>query len=315
MSRVGENFDEALLPAEYVPTLSEDLDLIGKIAITVIRDVATENHLAAFLKGRIDYGDTVEQAVVKLLESTEYDRDGENALAPDDAEKLAVRYFKNWSRKKFKTTIWTTEMKKYLTGEISAEELAGKLVSALGSSDTQELYEGIKALLAWGSSVGSLGDDDAVITYLGDVAGDGEKYDYNGILKKIKNAVKGMKFVNTDFNKAGLKRGTRIEDIIIVMPYTLATDTDVDSLSGFFNLDKAEIRNRIIEVDTTDNKVYILDRNAVLIYTRLYQMLTQLNADGAFYNYYLHVDRMFAISPLFDSCFFTYSLGTAQNNA
>ena len=313
MARVEENFDEALLPAEYVPSLSEDLDLIGKIAITVIRDVVTENHLSTFMKGRIDYGDTVEQAVVKLLESTAYDRDGENALAPDDAEKLAVRYFKNWSRKKFKTTIWTTEMKKYLNGEMSAEELAAKLVAALGQSDTQELYEGIKSLLAWGSALGSFGDDDAVITYLGDVAGDGTKYDYNGILKKIKNTVKGMQFVNTDFNKAGIKRGTRLDDIIIVMPYSLATDTDVDSLSGFFNLDKAEIKNRIIEVDTTDNKVYILDKNAVLIYTRLYQMLTQLNADGAFYNYFLHIERMFAISPLFDSAFFTYSLGTVGN--
>lgn len=312
MARVSENFDEALLPAEYVPSLSEDLDLIGKIAITVIRDIVTENHLSAFLKGRIEYGDTVEQAVVKLLESTAYDRDGENALTPDDTEKLAVRYFKNWSRKKFKTTVWTTEMKKYLTGEMTAEELAEKIVSALGKSDTQELYEGTKALLAWGSSLGSFGENDAVMTYLGDVAGDGTKYDYNGILKKIKNTVKGMTFVNSDFNKAGIKRSTRLEDIIIVMPYTLATDTDVDSLSGFFNLDKAEIRNRIIEVDTTDNKVYILDKYAVLIYTRLYQMLTQLNADGAFYNYFLHIERMFAISPLFDSAFFTYSLGTAQ---
>ena len=47
MARVEENFEEALLPAEYVPTLSEDLDLIGKIAITVIRDVVTKNHLEA----------------------------------------------------------------------------------------------------------------------------------------------------------------------------------------------------------------------------------------------------------------------------
>ena len=313
MARVAENFEEAQLPAEYVPSLSEDLDLIGKIAITIIREVVTKNPLEAFLKGRIDYGDTVEQAVIKLLESTAYDRDGEGALTPDDTEKMAVRYFNNWTRKKFKTSIWTTEMKKYLTGEISAESVAEKIVSELAQSDTQELYEGIKSLLVWGSSLGSFGDDDAVFTYLGDVAGDGTKYDYNGILKKIKNTVKGMTYVNNSFNKAGIKRATRLDDIIIVMPYTLATDTDVDSLSGFFNLDKAEIKNRIIEVDTNDNKVYILDKYAVLIYTRLYQMLTQLNADGAFYNYFLHIDRMFALSPLFDSAFFTYSLGTAQD--
>ena len=75
-----------------------------------------------------------------------------------------------------------------------------------------------------------------------------------------------------------------------------------------FNLDKAEIRNRIIEIDSTDNIVYIVDRNAILDYTRLYEMVNQLNADGLFYNYFLHVEDLFAISPLFDCCFFEYGV-------
>lgn len=307
MARVSESFDGGVLPASYTPNVSSDLKLIGKIAISLIRDVVTQNRLAPFLKGKIDNGDTIEQAVVKLVESTGYDRDGENALTPDKAEKMAVRYFSDWSRKKFKTTVWFTEMEKYLLGEVTAESVIEKIVGALAQSDTQELYEGTKALLAWGSSVGSFGDDDAIIPYLGNLALVNGETDYKGILKLVKNTVKGMSYVNTDYNKAGIKRATRKEDIIIVMPYNIVTDIDVDSLAGVFNLDKAEIRDRIIEVDTTDNKIYILDRNAILIYTRLYKMLDQLNADGAFYNYFLHIERLFAISPLFDSAFFTFA--------
>lgn len=307
MARVSENFDNGVLPASYTPNVSSDLKLIGKIAISLIRDVVTQNKLAPFLKGKIDNGDTIEQAVVELVESTGYDRDGENALTPDKAKKMAVRYFSDWSRKKFKTTVWFTEMEKYLLGEVTAESVIEKIVGALAQSDTQELYEGTKALLAWGSSLGSFGDDDAIITNLGDLALVNGETDYKGILKLVKNTVKGMSYVNTNYNKAGIKRATRKEDIIIVMPYSIVTDIDVDSLAGVFNLDKAEIRERIIEVDTTDNKIYILDRNAILIYTRLYKMLDQLNADGAFYNYFLHIERLFAISPLFDSAFFTFA--------
>ena len=308
MARSEENFSAGVLPANYVPSESEDLNLIGKIAVQVIRDVVTKNPLAEFMKGRIENGETVEQAVIKLVESNDFDRTGANTLAPDTAEKMAVRYFNDWSKKTFDTTVFVTEIQKYLLGEVSAEGIIEKIVGTLARSDTHELYQGIKDLLAWGSTVGSNGANDTVITNVGTVALKSGTIDYNGVLKLIKNTVDGMTFVGNSFNKAGIDIKSELDNIMVVMPYTLYNDTDVDSLSGFFNLDKAEIKNRIIKVDTTDNKVYVLDKLSILVYTRLYQMLTQLNAKGAFYNYYLHVERLFAISPLFNSAFFTYEV-------
>lgn len=310
MGRSQETFSSGVLPANYIPSESEDLNLIGKVAIQIIRDIVAKNHLSVFLKGRIENGETVEQAVIKLLESNDFDRTGSNTLAPDTTEKMTVRYFNDWSKKTFNTTVFVTEIQKYLTGEISAEAIVEKIVGNLAQSDTQELYEGIKDLLAWGSTNGSNGTNDSVITNLGTVELVNGATDYKGILKKVKNTIKGMTYVNPDFNKANVRRRTNLDDIIVVMPYTIVTDIDVDSLAGVFNLDKAEIKDRIVEVDTTDNKIYILDRYSILVYTRLYQMLTQLNAKGAFYNYYLHVERLFAISPLFDSAYFTYEVPT-----
>ena len=54
MARVSENFDGGVLPANYTPSVSEDLKLIGKIAISIIRDVVTKNPLSSFLKGKIE---------------------------------------------------------------------------------------------------------------------------------------------------------------------------------------------------------------------------------------------------------------------
>ena len=308
MARSEEIFSSGVLPANYVPSESEDLNLLGKIAIQVIRDVVTKNPLSEFMKGRIENGETVEQAVIKLVESNDFDRTGANALAPDTAEKMAVRYFNDWSKKTFNTTVFVTEIQKYLLGEVSAESIIEKIVGTLARSDTHELYQGIKDLLAWGSTDGSNGENDTVITDVGTVELKNGAIDYNGVLKKIKNTVDGMTFVGNSFNKAGIDIKSELDNLMVVMPYTLYNDTDVDSLSGFFNLDKAEIKNRIIKVDTTDNKVYVIDKLSILVYTRLYQMLTQLNAKGAFYNYYLHVERLFAISPLFNSAFFTYEV-------
>ena len=67
----------------------------------------------------------------------------------------------------------------------------------------------------------------------------------------------------------------------------------------------------MIEIDSTDTFIYVVDQNAILDYTRLYELVNQLNADGLFYNYFLHVEDLFAISPLFDCCYFNYAKASA----
>ena len=91
------------------------------------------------------------------------------------------------------------------------------------------------------------------------------------------------------------------------MPYQLKNKLDVEELAGVFNLDKAEIKNRIIETDTGIESgsyyIYVVDKHAVLDFTRLYEMMDEKNADGLFWNYYLHTERLYALSPLFDACY------------
>lgn len=312
MARVSDTYTAPTQASGYSPSVSTEFAMIGKIAYSVIREVVAKNPLSEFMKANIENGDTIEQAIVKLVESSAYDSTGAGALSRDTTVKMAVRYFKNWTRKKYKTTVDMIELRKYLEGSTSAEEVATKLVSVLGQSDIHDLYQGIKGLLAWGSTNGSNGSNDTALVNVGTVAALTTSIDYKGILKKVKDTVSGMSFVNNSFNKGGILRATNKDDIIVVMPYSIKNSIDVDELTGFFNLSKGEIKNKIIELDTTDKKIYVLDKNSILVYTRLYQMLDQLNADGAFYNYFLHVERLFAISPLFDGAFFTYAEPTVE---
>ena len=302
---VANNFKAPVDGLTYAPNSYAELgDMIGKIAHQIIRQVEAKNPLAVFDKMPVDKGDTIEQAVIKLVEASSYDRAGSEALTRATNDKMLVRYFNNWERRKYKQTVDRSELRKVLVEGSDAETVATNLVSVLGQSRIDDKFQNVKALLKWGATAGSLAEGTTVLKSLGTVPVANGATDYKGVLKKIKNTVKGMKFVNADFNTAGIRRKTNEEDIYIIAPYTLITSIDVDELAGVFNLDKAEIRNRIIEIDSTDNIVYIVDRNAILDYTRLYEMVNQLNADGLFYNYFLHVEDLFAISPLFDGCFF-----------
>ena len=310
---VDNNFAPGKTGAEYQPNTYAELgDMIGKIAYQFIRQIEAKDPLSLFDKMPITNGDTIEQAVIKLVESQAYDKTGANALKRDTAVKMAVRYFNNWERRKYKTTVDISELRKALVSSSSAEAVASNLVSVLSQSRIDEKFQNVKKLLKWGTTAGSLGSGTSVLKDVGAVnkATDGT-LDYKGILKKIKDTVKGMTFVNTTFNTAGLRRRTALEDIVIVAPYTIINAIDVDELSGVFNLSKAEIRDRLVEIDSEDTYIYIVDKNAILDFTRLYEMANEKNADGLFYNYYLHVEDLFAISPLFDACYFDYAHAAA----
>lgn len=295
---------------DYTPTTITELgSMIGKIAYSVIRENTAEDHLAVFDKMPINKGDTIEQAVVKMAESLSYDADGDDALKREDSVKFAVKYFKSWTRKKFKKTVDVPEIRKVLTNEIDVADVSAKIVSSMTEGDKQEKYENVRDLLTWGRQSAD-GGTGAVLVRAETVAFDSTNstIDYKQVLVALKNAVSGMKFVNDDFNSISLKRRTRPEDIYILMPYQLKNKLDVEELAGVFNLDKAEIKNRIIETDTGLEGsryyyIYVVDKHAILDFTRLYEMMDEKNADGLFWNYYLHTERLYALSPLFDACY------------
>jgi len=307
MSSPSYTFTGGVSPANYTPNKISDLgNMIGKIAEQIIREVSADDRLALFDKMPVANGDTIEQAIVKLASAESYDSSGAGALTRMTPS-ISVKMFSDWTRYKFGTTVDVSLMRKVLQTGKGTAELSSKVVGVLGESDKYEKYTQLKNLLQWGRQ------DKAgkVLVNAGTVAYGTSAIDYKKVLETLKNVVSGMQFVNNSFNTGSVARKTNASDIVILMPYKLKNMIDVDELSGVFNLDKAELKNRIIEIDTDTEEIsnkdtyfiYIVDKNAILSYTRLYEMATQLNADGLFWNYFLHAERLYGISPLFDGCY------------
>lgn len=311
MARVSPTYGSGVAGDDYEPTTIEELgNMIGKVAKSIIRENSTVNHLSVFDKGLVENGDTIEEAVVLLAESQAFDTTGAHTLDKETSAKFAVKYFKQWTEKTFKKSVSISELRKVLApgSTKTAADLSAMVVSSITEGDRQEQYEDIRNMLTWGRQTADGGTGKCLVR-ADTVAYDttNNSIDYKALLVAMKNAVSGMKFVNNSFNTASVKRRTLPEDIYILMPYVLKNKIDVEELAGVFNLDKSEIKDRIIETDATNETgyyyIYIVDRNAILDFTRLYEMLNQLNAEGRFWNYYLQVDRLYAISELFDACY------------
>ena len=295
----GVPFDDVSVNALY--------GAIEKIGKQVIRSAINDesNPLNLFEKGDIDNGVAVEQLIIQMVEGQAWDKNGTTTLDKRAVE-FAVRYFQELTETQFSTTVQKSEIKKILTNTSSVEDVAGRMVGILAASENFDKYEKLKELLATEASANVVGTEDAkldagdgkAILKMADVATPEEA------LTAIKDLVKGFKFVSNKYNRAGIKRGTYADNIVIVMPYTVRNKIDIEVLAGVFNLSKAEMEARIVETDAEDGEIYILDKDLVVCYTKDYDMTTQLNGQGRFMNYFLTVERLYGCSPLFNGVHF-----------
>lgn len=276
---------------------SSEYSMIYKFAKSILLAVKSANPMRVFDKGLVENGVNIEQAVLKLAQSSAPTYDGEaNPFAVVNPE-IVVRYFKNWTKLQYTTTVKEQELRKVLLAKGSADVMAQTIVANLTESYGYEDYENMKGVLnaaKTGSKITKVG------ATLNLTASD-------SILKAIKNTISSWKFVTDKYNKGAIARTTRPEDIVILMPYNIKNAIDVDSLAGVFNLDKTEIKERIIELDnvaTTGSEfIYILDKNCIQAYTRLYMLTNMYNPKGLYMNYFLTAERMYAWSDLFNSAY------------
>ena len=289
---VTPTYNTGILPNNYTATVESTLSMVEKIAKQALYMIETDDHLYPLEKGDIDNGTDIEQVVVQLAAGNAFDSNKDAFSAADPS--LAVRYFKTWTPYQYNVKVTDDDIRKVMMPGRSYTELADMIVGNLAQSYMQENYEIIRDMFA----------DATVRTNCMKKIGTATNNNYKDILTQIKNAVSGMKFVNTTYNAAGVKRRTRAEDIVILMPYTIKNAMDVNELASVFNLSKDELDARIIEIDpATANAIYILDRNAAQIYTRVYGMESIRNPANRTSYYYLTVDKMYAMSPLFDCAY------------
>lgn len=308
---VSNEFIQGVGGDDFDPNVYDEYgNMIGKLAKSYVRNVLAKNPLSVFDKGRVENGDTIESVAIGLLESKGYDPTGATTLANQGEGNIVAQYWKDWLHKVYSVTLRPSQLRKVRPefAEDDVAEIATRIVGSLDQSAEHEHFIAFKELLKWGATTGSFGDDGTALVNVGNVETIEGKTDYKGILKKIKDVVDGMSFVNGDYNALSFVKSTAKEDIYIVMPYSIKNAIDVDELSGVFNLSKAEIESKIIVTDSADKYIYILDKNAILSFTRLYEVKIQENAEGNFWNYFLHTERLMSISTLFDGAYFEYDV-------
>lgn len=300
---VANSFSAGVSGGSFTPnTYSDYAYMIGKLAKSTIRNVLAKNPLAIFDKGRIENGDTVEDVVISLLESQAYDSTGANTLAPKAMTNIYAKYWNDWQKKVYQATLRPDVLRKIRPNNAvdDVSDIASKLLGSLDASAEHEYFVAFKELLTWGVAQNQ-------ISLRSPVPQKDGATDWDGVLVKIKDTIDAFQFVATNLNGANIATRTDKDDIVLVMPYNVVNRLKVENLAATFQLQEKDLDAHLVKTDANDNKIYVLDKRAVLAFTRQYEIKDQENAEGNFWNYFLHTERLLSICPLFNAACITFA--------
>lgn len=309
--------------------------LVNRIGLVLLSNKEYSNHWAMFKRGLLDYGETIEEIFVDLAKPFNYDvQESETKVfareIPDVRTAFHVLNYQTY----YKQTIQRQQLKKAFLNEKGLLDLVQKIIGAMYSSAEYDEFQMMKYLLAKHAVSGRMTPiqiPEVNATNMKQIA---------GIIKGTSN---DFEFMSNKFNVAGVKTYTEKEKQYLIVNTNFDATMDVEVLASAFNMDKADFAGHRVLVDsfgtidderlqqifinepayqplTEEEKEILNDIPAILvdidyfmIYDNLKEVTEQYNAQGLYWNYWLHVWKTFSVSPFANTAIFVEGESTVDS--
>lgn len=271
----------------YTPTQNEFLDaLINKIGLTLVNSTGYTNPFAPFKGEQINYGDTIEDIFVELPKGVKFEHiEHGESIDPYKVTKPSVKvlYHKIDREVQYTVTIWDDMLKRAFKSPQGMNSLVDQITQSLYEAMTVDEFTYAKNLLSNEAKVYGHVED------LGEVE---TQYELaSKLLGQIKIVASNMKFKRKDYNVLEVETMTPPEEIVVVLRNDMKEAIDLQVLAGVFNLDKVELSQRVIEVDSFDDVEMlgcVLDARGFRIHDALKDAESQRNSRGRYTNYFVN---------------------------
>lgn len=310
-------------------------NLINRIGRVLITSKLYENPWNVFKRGRLEFGETIEEIFVNIARPFQYD------VAVSESEVFkreipdvrAVFHTLNY-QKFYKVTIQQEQLRQAFLSWDGISDLIAKIVDSMYSAANYDEFITMKYLLAKHLLNGHVYAENC-----GTVSAANAK----SIVSTIKGISNDMTFAKTKYNLAGVTNYTLKEDQYIIVNSNFDAIMDVEVLAAAFNMDKAEFAGHRILVDnfgdmdsgrlaelfgndpnysaissaetTALNSIpaVIVDKNWFFIIDNLDNFTEQFNGQGMYWNYWYHVWKTFSISPFENAVVFVPATPTVSS--
>lgn len=284
--------------------------LINRVGMTIVNNKRWDNPLAVFKKGTLSYGKTIQELAPMWIKAHAYQDAAETLLKVNRPDFAQVFYSVN-REDKYPISINYDELRQAFTDEFGLNQLIDSALAAQMNSDNYDEYIIMKQLVAeyehnWGFFKENLS------------AAPTNEATAKELVTKVRSYAGKLKFPSTTYN-AGLypqlpvfeQDSTKL--VLLVTPEVNAV-LDVEVLAYAFNMNKADVPFRVVEVDEfpIPNAVAMLTTEDFFVcYDYVYQTTSFYNPETLGTNYWLHHWSLLSASPLVPAILFTTAQGTS----
>ena len=279
--------------------------LIMRIGTTYVHQQSFRNPLREFKKPSMIYGSTIQEMIPKWIRAHSYIDDAEDVfkMTRPDAR---VWYHSQNRRDRYDITVNDIELRTAFTESNGLNKLVSAIMQVPINSDEYDEYRIMMQLIAiyeqkWGFYKHALS------------AAPTDESTGKEFLQALREYAGLLRFPSTTYNNGAIPDIPIFvnpqELILLVTPKTQAA-LDVQTLSGIFQLDKADIQYRTILVD----QFPIPDNDCVALLTTTdffmcadteYRNTSMFNPKTLGTNYFLHHWGVYSVSPFVPAIMFS----------
>lgn len=285
-------------------------NMVNRIGLTVMaQNEPFKNPLDVFKKENLYWGSTVQEIAVKWIKAHGYKDDAEELLKMHRPE--AAMWFYEQNRRDQYPISWTEdELRQAFVDDFGLNRFVAQIMEAPRNSDNYDEMNIMLALIRHYEQ--NLGFYKVHL----DTAPTDEA-SAKTLLKSLRATAGRMRFPSAQYNALNVNDipsyANPQQMVLLIEPEYLAS-LDVDGLSTVFQLDKADVPYRIIQVPSLG----IPGGVALLVSTDWYQVRDTLYGTTQFYNpqtlsntVYLNHWGVYGVSPFTPCALFTTDAGTS----
>lgn len=293
--------------------------LVNRIGLTLITSKMYENPWAKFKRGKLDFGETIEEIFVNLIKAQTFDPSvAESEIFKREKPDVRSAFHIMNYQKFYKVTVSEDQLRQAFLSWTGITDLISKTIESAITSANYDEFQTMKYMVARKILEGRL-----YPVEIPSVSASNAK----SIVTNIKGFSNDIEFLSNKFNIAGVYNYSKKPSQYLIVNSKFDALIDVEVLASAFNMSKAEFMGHKVLVDGfgnldnarlaelfADDPTYkaltaeemtavdaipaiLIDENWFMIYDNLETMREAENGQGLYRNYWYHVWKTFSVSP------------------
>ena len=298
--------------------------LVNRIGFVYISSKMYTNPWAVFKKGRLEFGETVEEIFVNLAKPYQYSPSkAETTLYAREIPDVRTAFHTMNFQKYYPVTVSDDQLRQaFLTWQGIADLIAKIVESVFAAAQTDE-YLVMKYMLARSIVNGFI---------QGQTIQQPTKANMVDVATTIRETAMNLEYQSTNYTFGGVTTHTPIEDQYLITTTAFRASMDMNVLASAFNLDYARFMGNVINVDSfvnmdwerledlftdengdvdpgyaewTEDEIEVLEGVPAItvskefwqVWDNFEKMTEAYNGRGLYWNYFYHVWKTFSVSP------------------